>query len=150
MVVKTRSQEETRALARSLARHLKPGDFICLSGPLGAGKTRFVQGLAAGLGFKGGVLSPTFTLAREYQGKELKLYHLDLFRLKAKQLRMIGWEEFISDPTAACAVEWAEIAENGLPPDRLEARIASLKDGSRRLSLKATGAHSRRLLTCLE
>ena len=86
--VVTTSEAETRTLARRLAAGLKGGDVVCLRGPLGSGKTRFVQGLAAGLGFKGRVTSPTFTLVREYQGKKLRLYHLDLFRVAG---RTCGW-----------------------------------------------------------
>src|SRR6185503_5897401 len=77
----SRSEDETRALARDIGRKLKPGAVLCLTGPLGSGKTRFVQGLAAGLGCKGRITSPTFTLVREYRGRKVTLYHLDLYRV---------------------------------------------------------------------
>ena len=75
----TRSEDETQTVARTLADTLKAGDVVLLSGNLGAGKTAFVRGLAAGLGIDAGeVSSPTFTLIHEYRGGRLTLYHVDL------------------------------------------------------------------------
>ena len=77
---RTRSVEATRQVAAALEPLLRPGDVILLSGDLGAGKTAFVQGLAAALGVKEQVTSPTFTLAASYEGR-LRLHHLDVYRL---------------------------------------------------------------------
>jgi tRNA threonylcarbamoyladenosine biosynthesis protein TsaE len=143
MQVITGSEEETRAVARRLARRLRPGHIVCLIGPLGAGKTRFVQGLAGGVGYRGRVISPTFTLVREYRGRDLRLYHLDLFRLGPKDLALAGWEDYLSDPQAACVIEWAEVAGKALPADRLEVLFRVLKGNARRITLKATGPLSR-------
>lgn len=139
MIARTRSEDETRAVARRLAARLKGGELICLKGPLGSGKTRFVQGLAAGLGFKGRVTSPTFTLAREYQGRKLRLYHVDLFRVAGSDLRLLGLDDFLSDPRGVCAIEWAEVAGEGLPADRLDVDFKTLADDSRRLTLHNRG-----------
>lgn len=141
----TRSETETRALARRIAARLKGGEVIALIGPLGSGKTRFVQGLAAGLGFKGGVASPTFTIARQYKGR-LRLNHLDLFRLDSSDLPGIGIEDFLDDPGAATAIEWADVAGDSLPLDRLQVTLTPLDGESRRLALKAFGPVSRRLI----
>jgi len=78
----TASEEETAAVAGTLAAALNAGDVVLLSGNLGAGKTAFVRGLAQGLGVDpGDVSSPTFTLVHEYRGGRLTLYHVDLYRL---------------------------------------------------------------------
>ncbi|MBP1603113.1 MAG: ATPase-like protein, partial [Acidobacteria bacterium] len=75
------SERETEAAGVALAAGLQPGDWVLLFGSLGAGKTAFVRGMAAGLGVAGGeVSSPTFTLIQEYTGR-LRLYHVDLYRL---------------------------------------------------------------------
>ena len=143
----TASEVETQTLARSLAKRLRGGEVLCLMGPLGSGKTCFVQGLAAGLGFKGRVTSPTYTLARKYKGWRLNLHHLDLFRLTPQDLPGIGFEDFLNDPAAACAIEWAEIAGEALPADRLEVRITTVSEQKRRFVVEATGSWSRRILT---
>ena len=78
----TRSEAETSALGRALGRRLSAGDVVLLAGPLGAGKTAFVRGLAEGLGCAADeVSSPTFTLVQEYRGGRLPLVHVDLYRL---------------------------------------------------------------------
>lgn len=141
----TKSEQETRELARRLARVLKPGAVLCLSGPLGSGKTRFVQGLAAGLGLHGRITSPTFTLVREYRGRGLTLHHLDLYRVGARDLRLMGWEDYLDDPRAVCAIEWSEKAEAGLPPDRLEVAIDPVGESERRITVRATGPRSRKV-----
>ena len=104
----TGSEEETRERAARLAAELGPGAVLLLSGDLGAGKTAFVRGLAAGLGIDPDeVTSPTFTLVHEYAGGRLPLLHVDLYRLERADLDDIGL-----DPDAASggvvAVEWAE------------------------------------------
>mgnify|MGYP006145644947 CR=1 FL=1 len=92
--VQTGSEDETLAVARDLAAHLKPGDIVRLSGDLGAGKTAFVRGLAVGLGIDAdAVSSPTFSLVHEYRGGRLALYHADLYRLNDATTEDLGLEE---------------------------------------------------------
>ena len=103
--------ETTRALGRSLARELPTGAILLLSGPLGAGKTSLVQGLAEGLGISEPITSPTFALAQHYPQGEPKLVHLDLYRLEqpasADEL-FLQEEEEASTTGALMAVEWPE------------------------------------------
>src|SRR4029077_17507509 len=91
---RTNSEAETQALAREIAATLEAGDVLLLAGDLGAGKTTFVKGLAAGLGIDpADVSSPTFTLVHEYRGGRLTLYHADLYRLERTATGDLGLEE---------------------------------------------------------
>ncbi len=83
IAVRTRTSEATRAVAETLASHLRAGDLLVMDGPLGAGKTTFTQGLGAGLGVRGPVASPTFVIARVHPnlGDGLPLVHVDAYRL---------------------------------------------------------------------
>ena len=115
MTVTTASQEETEAVARELAVTLRAGDVLLLAGNLGAGKTAFVRGLAAGLGIDPGeVSSPTFTLLHEYRGGRLVLYHADLYRLEHTATEDIGLEEMgVAD--GVLAIEWPDRLSHALP-----------------------------------
>ena len=83
MKIALANREATMALGRRLAPLLQAGDVLVLNGDLGAGKTTFTKGLAAGLGIQQMIKSPTFTIIREYQGGRLPLYHMDVYRLEA-------------------------------------------------------------------
>lgn len=114
----TRSPEETAALARELASLLEPGDVVLVSGGLGAGKTTFVRGLAAGLGIDPDeVCSPTFTLIHEYRGGRLTLYHADLYRLDREAADDLGIEE-LGARDGILAIEWPDRLMHGLPGAR--------------------------------
>jgi tRNA threonylcarbamoyladenosine biosynthesis protein TsaE len=101
----TRTPEATEALGEAFAPALREGDVIALEGPLGAGKTRFVAGLARGLACKARVRSPSFAIVNEYHGR-LLLLHLDLYRLEGRDLDGLGLEEYAE--RGALAVEWGE------------------------------------------
>lgn len=114
---------ETQALGRALAAALKPPLVIALHGDLGAGKTTFVQGLAAGLGVRSRVSSPTFILVNEHRGAGgTRLVHVDAYRLGAAahaEAEDIGLAELLEDENAVVAVEWADRVAELLPPDHL-------------------------------
>ncbi len=104
----THSAEETFALARSIGEQLKGGEVFLLKGDLGAGKTVFAKGLAAGLGIDpADVTSPTFTLVNSHEGR-LRFFHIDLYRLEAGAHQGLGLEEIFDDETAVTVIEWAE------------------------------------------
>ena len=110
----TNSAEETRALGQRLAARLSPGSVVAFTGDLGAGKTAFTAGLAAGLGVADRVTSPTFTIVNEYEGGRLPLFHFDLYRLESSdELFDIGWEDYLARG-GVCAIEWSERAEDAL------------------------------------
>lgn len=108
----SRSPEETREYARRFASGLKPGDTVCMSGPLGAGKTEFMRGITEAFGCEEQLSSPTFSLLNIYEGRllgqEVELHHFDLYRLESeKELEATGFEEYLSGPFVS-VVEWGE------------------------------------------
>ena len=108
--------EETFELGKRVAGELRRGDVLALCGDLGAGKTQFVKGLAAGLGIEAEATSPTFTLIHEYQGGRLPLYHIDLYRLEQPEEALnIGLDEYL-DGNGVTAIEWADKFEPLIPP----------------------------------
>ena len=131
----TVSPEETRAVGEAVAALLRPGDVISLTGDLGAGKTTFVQGAARALGVEDPVLSPTFTLVREYRGR-VPIYHLDVYRLERMQEVLdLGFEELV-DRRAIVFIEWGDAIDVLLPPERLQVELTLPSDGQeRRLSV---------------
>jgi tRNA threonylcarbamoyladenosine biosynthesis protein TsaE len=109
----TNSPAETEAEGERLGSQLKPGDLLLLAGPLGAGKTTFVRGLARGAGSDAHVASPTFQLVRVYPGRVL-LAHVDLYRVKvASELLDLGLDELLDE--GAVVVEWGDrlVAKHG-------------------------------------
>jgi len=115
----TSGPDETRTLGSSFARILTPGDFIALDGGLAAGKTCFVQGLAAGLDYHGSVTSPTFCLMHMYEGGRLPLCHFDLYRLESPDdLEGLGFDEYFYGD-GVCVVEWGSLAADYLPDRRI-------------------------------
>jgi tRNA threonylcarbamoyladenosine biosynthesis protein TsaE len=130
----TASEEETQAVARELAATLKPGDVLLLAGDLGAGKTTFVKGLAAGLGIDPDeVSSPTFTLLHEYRGGRLTLYHADLYRLDKTATDDLGLDETgVRD--GVLAIEWPDRLSHDLAGARV-IRLDVVDDVSRRITI---------------
>jgi tRNA threonylcarbamoyladenosine biosynthesis protein TsaE len=130
----TRSEDETHDVARALAMRLQAGDVLLLSGNLGAGKTAFVRGLAAGLGVDPAeVSSPTFTLVHEYRGGRLTLYHADLYRLERAATDELGLEEMgVAD--GVLAVEWPDRLTHTLPR-AVRIDIAIVDEHTRRITV---------------
>jgi tRNA threonylcarbamoyladenosine biosynthesis protein TsaE len=137
---RTKSADDTRALAGEVAGLLRAGDLLLLAGELGSGKTVFVQGLARGLGVDEQVTSPTFTLVRPYAGR-LQLLHADVYRLDhLQEVVDLGLVEQMDDcPSVAC-VEWGDLAEPVLPADFLEVRLQHTDaDDERELDFRPVG-----------
>lgn len=135
-----------RALAGALGGAARPGDAVALVGDLGAGKTTFVQGLAAGLGYAGAVTSPTFTLIHVYEGGRTTLFHADLYRLEREaELEDVGLDDIFRQEGVA-VVEWADRFPHVLPDDHLALTLEVASPAERRLRAHATGERSAELL----
>ena len=137
------SAMQTRAAGAAIASALGPGDVVVLTGDLGTGKTVVAQGIAAALGVAEPVVSPTFTLLREYTGR-LPVRHLDVYRLHHVQEAIdLGLEELPDD--GVVIVEWGEGVRELLPTDRLVVTLAMLgpdeaDDDTRRITVATVGA----------
>jgi len=144
---RSRSPDETRALARGLAAALLDGGLVVsLVGALGAGKTEFAKGLAEGLGLPAEALaSPSFTIAHELPlprrgGSLRRLVHADWFRVGSEaELEAAGLDDWLA-ADAVLAVEWGDRFPEALGPERLEVRLEEAADGSRRIAARAFGA----------
>ena len=126
----THSPEETFALAKRIGEHLKGGEIFLLSGDLGAGKTVFAKGLAAGLGIDASdVTSPSFTLINIHEGR-LRFYHIDLYRLETGANQSLGLEEIFEEDKAVTVVEWAERL-SPVPVDTIKVDMLYVSDMER-------------------
>lgn len=134
--IEVNSVEETWQLAKELAAELKPGDVVCLEGDLGAGKTTFTQGLAAAMGVKGRVTSPTFCIVQEHAGERM-LVHMDLYRLHGEEdVVAIGWEDYLAQG-AILVVEWPDRAGSLVPSNARHLVFTHLEgEESRRIEVR--------------
>jgi len=140
-----KSPAATRRLGLKLGAAIEPGDFIALTGDLGAGKTVLVKAIAEGAGVPERATSPTFALVNVYRGR-IQLQHLDLYRLTGPaELFALGFDDLLAEP-AATVCEWAEKAEKALPKDRLDIALEHAGPRSRKARLTATGERGERLL----
>lgn len=133
----THSPEETFEIARNIGERLKGGEIFLLSGELGAGKTVFAKGLAAGLDIDpSDVTSPTFTLINAHEGR-LRFYHIDLYRLESDSRLDLGLEEIFEDEKGAVVIEWAERLSH-VPPLAMTVELAYVSENGRRVVIQAT------------
>ena len=131
----SRSERETLQIAKEIAQRLSPGWLVLLSGELGAGKTRFVKGLAEGLGIREHITSPTFTIVNQYQG-DTTLFHVDLYRLSCFPEEDISLEEMLKE--GIVAVEWWERDREFFSSyrPRVEVYMKVLDENSREIELR--------------
>ena len=145
------SLRDTQDLGRVLGSILRPGDLVALQGDLGAGKTVLTQGLAAGLGIREPVTSPTFILVAEYSlpGGGL-LRHMDCYRmhlnLAGAEAEDLGWSEWLADADSVLVVEWSERLGSLLPTDRLDIRLATVSGRERMILMEARGERAAAVL----
>ncbi len=142
--VRSTSEDMTREIGRRLGASARAGDVYALAGELGAGKTRFVQGLAMGLGIDPDeVASPTFTMIAEHAGR-LTLHHMDLYRMRTHaDLETVGVEEYLDarGPDAGvCAVEWADRFADVMPAGAIRVDFAIGAGDARELRIAADAA----------
>ena len=147
--IATHSRAQTLALAERFSSALKGGEIVFLRGPIGAGKTVFVKGVAAALGLKSSPTSASFSLMKEYKNKKHRLFHIDLFRLEEGEVFNLGFEEMLEDEKASILAEWPDPIRHMLPADRLEMDFI-LKEGDERvIKLQSFGRVSDALLEAL-
>ena len=125
------STQETEQFGEEVAKSLRGGDVLAFTGSLGMGKTAFTRGLARGLGCRGRVTSPTFTIVNEYEGRT-PLFHFDMYRLgSSDELFDIGWEDYLARG-GVCAVEWSERAEDAFDGSTVRTIEGNSDDACRR------------------
>ncbi len=137
------SLDETKALAHRLALLVAPGDIITVEGQLGVGKTAFAKALGEGLGVKGHITSPTFTIVKEYEG-EIPFYHMDAYRLEHAE-EDIGFDEYFYG-SGVTIVEWAQFIADFIPKERLEVKMYYVEDEQREWVLRPIGKHYEHLV----
>jgi tRNA threonylcarbamoyladenosine biosynthesis protein TsaE len=132
------SPEAMVALGAEIASDLSDGSVLALCGGLGAGKTHFTKGLASGLGCTGEVTSPTFSLAHEYTGGRIPLFHFDFYRMENQsEVLRIGWDEYL-DAEGVVVVEWADKFSELFPANTLWFKFALGDEGVRLVSVSKT------------
>ncbi|HBJ11889.1 MAG: tRNA (adenosine(37)-N6)-threonylcarbamoyltransferase complex ATPase subunit type 1 TsaE [Clostridia bacterium] len=118
----SKSEEDTINFASQFASKLQLGNIIILSGDLGAGKTKFTQGILKYFNLENEISSPTFTIVNEYTDSTIPIYHFDVYRLAdIEEFYAIGGEEYFSK--GICIIEWGELLENILPADYIKITI---------------------------
>lgn len=133
MKIITNNQKETYGFAKEFASQIKDGAILGLVGPLGAGKTVFVQGLAEGLGIKEKIKSPTFILMRNHGN----FYHIDCYRLAGSQeLKELGVKEIMNNKKNIVVIEWADKIRGILPEDVIIIEIKYLGKNQREICHK--------------
>jgi len=142
---RSHSEAETESLAERLARCLRPGDIVALSGPLGSGKTLFIAAACRALGVTGRVRSPSYTLLNVYRGR-LPVYHFDLYRWEAagRAVELEEWEE-LYEGEGVSFIEWAEHLGAALPPRALKVRPEHAGESRRQVTLEAPAARAGQL-----
>ena len=153
-IVITKSLKETQSLGKEIALNLKNGGIVCLSGDLGAGKTTFAQGLLKGLKVKGPYTSPTFLIMKHYQKEITKsknqitnkaqntkhktqnIYHIDAYRVGAKDVLNIGWEEIVADKNNVIIIEWAERIKKIISKQTLWIKFEWIDENKRKIIIK--------------
>ena len=115
MEIISNSPEETLKIGKNLATTLSKGDVVVLTGELGSGKTKFVEGFLQEYNLQNEISSPTFTIVNEYTNGETNIYHFDVYRLEnSDEFYAIGGEEYFEN--GICLIEWGELISDILPP----------------------------------
>lgn len=148
MQIISESVPQTLNIGRRLARGLKPGYIICLSGQLGSGKTVLAKGIAWGLGIKrNAIVSPTFVLLRQYPGGRIPFYHFDFYRLKSTEdILGLGYEEYLY-ADGVTVIEWPDRLRYLSPQDCLDIELVIRGEKKRLLKFKARGKRYQELLS---
>ncbi len=146
MQIRSDSTLQTKKIAQLLAEELRGGEIICLAGDLGAGKTTFAQGLLKGLKIKGPYTSPTFAIVKEYKInlkfkisnlKLLSVYHIDAYRITAKDLLELGFGDFVGKKNTVVILEWPEKVKKIIPEDAVWINFRWVNEKAREITFDA-------------
>lgn len=138
-IFKTESAAETEKIGCMLGKTVPDGSVVAMFGELGAGKTAFTRGLAAGMGINCDVSSPTFALVNEYRGAERTLYHFDMYRISSwDDLYSTGYFDYL-EAGGCLIIEWSENIEAVLPQDCIRVTISKTENSNERI-IEITGA----------
>lgn len=136
----SKCEEDTIDFASKIAAKLNKKDIIVLTGELGSGKTKFVQGILKYFGLENQISSPTFTIVNEYYSKKINIYHFDVYRLAdIDEFYAIGGDEYFEK--GICLIEWGEMIEKILPPDYIKVTFKKNEENEeyRELEIEAFG-----------
>ena len=136
--ITTYSEQETIELAQNIESEKFPNMVICLIGDLGSGKTVFTKAFALALGINENITSPTFNIIKEYDNAEMKLFHMDVYRLSDTK-QDIGIEEYFTK-RGVCIIEWADLIEDILPKNRLDIKIKMVDEDTRQFIITPHGS----------
>lgn len=146
----SKSENNTIDFAYNLAKYLKNGNIVVLSGDLGSGKTKFTQGILKYFGLDNEISSPTFTIVNEYHKEDINIYHFDVYRLAdSDEFYAIGGEEYFNN--GICIIEWGEIIEDILPNDYIKITFSkdSNNENYRNLNIQAFGENLKNIVSSL-
>lgn len=135
--ITTYSEDDTIELAQNIESEKFPNMVICLIGDLGSGKTVFAKAFAKALGINDNITSPTFNIIKEYDGGEMKMFHMDVYRLSDIK-QDLGIEEYFTK-RGVCIIEWADLIEDTLPKNRLDIKFKMVDENTRQLVITPHG-----------
>ena len=141
------SEFDTMTFAKKLAKQLHKGDTVILSGNLGAGKTKFVEGFLSNFNLQDEISSPTFNIVNEYEKDDIVIYHFDVYRLSdSSEFYEIGGEEFFDN--GICLIEWGEIIEDAIPAEHITIKFErdDSSENKRILKIYSFGEHYDKIL----
>ena len=135
--ITTYSEDDTIELAQNIESEKFPNMVICLIGDLGSGKTVFAKAFAKALGINDNIISPTFNIIKEYDGGEMKMFHMDVYRLSDIK-QDLGIEEYFTK-RGVCIIEWADLIEDILPKNRLDIKFKMIDENTRQIVITPHG-----------
>ena len=145
MKINLNNLKDTERLGKIISKSMEKGTLICLDGDLGVGKTALTQFIAKEFGVKEYIVSPTFTIIKEYNGK-LPFYHMDVYRIGSEEdMYDLGWDEYIYSE-GVTVIEWSDLIEGILPEERINIEIKRIDDDKREINIKGKGTVYEKLI----
>lgn len=147
-MIRIKDLNDLERFGETIAQHLSIGDIILLNGDLGAGKTTLSQKIGKALGVKRNINSPTFNIIKSYRGTNLKLHHMDCYRLEDSD-EDLGFDEYFEDE-AVTLIEWSQFIADYLPSQYLVINITTTDETEQEITIEAQGAHYKQLKEAIE